>query len=113
MIEKTHSQQGTGMMNKLILLLALLLVPQLASARVFMCVDLDTGDTSFTDKACETAALREEVRVDPTNLDSGGRAAAKPREKTWRSEEETRKTGLDFNASRRGIYENRATASTK
>ncbi len=100
-------------MNKLIVLLALLLVPQLTSARVFMCVDLDTGDTSFTDKACETTALREEVRIDPANLGSGNSDAGEVKQKTWRSEDETRKTGRDFNAERRGIYENRATASTK
>ena len=98
-------------MNKLILLLALLLIPQLASARVYMCVDPNTGDTSFTDKACETAALREEVRVAPANLDSGNRASAAAKQKTWRSEEDTRKTGVDYNAERRGIYENQATAA--
>ena len=100
-------------MNKLILLAALLLVPQIASARVYMCVNPNTGDTSFTDKACDTTALREEVRVEPANLDSGGRDSAEATPKTWRSEEDTRKTGLDYNAERRGIYENRATASTE
>ena len=100
-------------MKKLILLAAMLLIPQLASARVYMCVDPNTGDASFTDKACKTAALRQEVRVDSSNLDSGNRASAADKSKTWRSEQDTRKTGLDYNAERRGIYDNQATASTK
>ena len=99
---------------KIMTLAALLLVlPQLSSARVYMCVDQVTGETSFTDKACTTAGdAREEVRVDRTNLDSGKRYGAETREKTWRSEEDTRKSGRDYNASRRALYDNNATAGT-
>jgi hypothetical protein len=78
-----------------------------------MCVDPDTGKTSFTDKACETASIREEVRVDPANLDSGSRYGARAKQKTWRSQSDTRKTGADYNAERRGIYEGKATASAQ
>ena len=94
-----------------ILLLILLLVPQLAAARVYMCVDPETGKTSFTDKACEKAASREEVRVSSTNLDSGSRSARGGAAKTWNSQRDTRKTGNDYNAQRRGLYENNPTAS--
>jgi hypothetical protein len=94
-----------------ILLLVLLLVPQLAAAKVFMCVDPATGKTSFTDRACEKAAAREEVRVDPTNLDSGGRTARGGSAKTWNSQRDTRKTGNDYNAQRRDVYQNNPTAS--
>ena len=94
-----------------ILLLVLLLVPQLAAARVYMCVDPATGKTSFTDKACEKASAREEVRVDSTNLDSGSRSARRNSSKTWNSQRDTRKTGGDYNTQRRDIYKNNATAS--
>ncbi len=96
-----------------ILLLVLLLVPQLAAARVYMCVDPETGKTSFTDKACEKAASREEVRVSSTNLDSGSRSRSSRggSAKTWNSQRDTRKTGIDYNAQRRDLYKNNPTAS--
>jgi hypothetical protein len=90
----------------------MLLLPQLATARVYMCVDEISGKTSFTDKACETSAVREEVRVQAANLDSGARSAAPAKEKTWRSQADSRKSGLDYSEERRSIYEHRATAST-
>jgi hypothetical protein len=99
-------------MKKLIVIGILLLVPQLSAARVYMCVDSKTGKTSFTDKACQTTSVGEEVRVDATNLDSGSRARRGSKTKTWRSEEETRKTGLEYNNERRDIYDNSATASS-
>jgi hypothetical protein len=89
-----------------------MLVPQLAAARVYMCVDEATGDTSFTDKACETESTREEVRVDSVNLGSGSNYTGRPKEKTWRSQSDTRKSGADLNAQRRGLYESKASAST-
>lgn len=99
-------------MNRTVVIALLLLLPQLASARVYMCVDHATGETSFTDKACETVSSREEVKVDPANLDSGSRYQAAAKKKTWRSEQDKRKTGMDYNAERRSIYENKVTAST-
>ncbi len=100
-------------MNRIIVIALLLLAPQLASARMYMCVDHATGATSFTDKACETVSSRAEVRVDPSNLDSGSRYVAPAKQKTWRSQAERRKTGKDYNAERRSIYENSTAASTQ
>jgi len=99
-------------MNRLSVIALLLLVPQFAAARVYMCVDQDTGATSFTDKACETASTREEVRIDPVNLGSGARYTHRPRNKTWRSQTDTRKSGADFNAQHRSLNESKATTST-
>ena len=99
-------------MIRIIVIALLLVTPQLASARVYMCVDHATGAASFTDKACESVSSREEVRVDPANLDSGSRYAKPAKKKTWRSQAEKRKSGMDYNAERRGIYENKATASS-
>jgi hypothetical protein len=77
-----------------------------------MCVDQNTGATSFTDKACETVSTREEVRVGPVNLHSGARHAGRSKKKTWRSQTDTRKSGADFNEQRRSLYENKATTAT-
>tara|TARA_R110002049_G_scaffold42950_5_gene127292 strand:- start:1808 stop:2110 length:303 start_codon:yes stop_codon:yes gene_type:complete len=99
-------------MNQIIVIALMLMVPQLAAARVYMCTDHATGATTFTDKACETVSSREEVRVDPANLDSGSRYIAPAKKKTWRSEADLRKSGAEYNEERRSIYENKATAST-
>jgi Domain of unknown function (DUF4124) len=98
-------------MKKLAITALLLLVPQLAAARVYMCVDHATGQTSFTDQACDTASVREEVRVPTANLDSGQHYAAPAKRKTWRSQADIRKTGTDYNAERRQLYESNATAA--
>jgi hypothetical protein len=100
-------------MKKLAFTALLLLVSQLAAARVYMCVDDATGQTSFTDQACDTASVREEVRVPPSNLDSGQHYAAHSKPKTWRSQADTRKTGTEYNAERRSLYESKSTASTQ
>ena len=100
-------------MKKWTLMALLLLVPQLAVARVYMCVDHATGQTSFTDKACDTASVREEVRVPSPNLNSGQHTNAPAARKTWRSQTDTRKTGTDYNAERRSLYESKATAGTQ
>ena len=94
------------------LLCVLLLLPQLAAARVYMCVDETTGKTSFTDKACEKAALREEVRVDSTNLDSGSHSGKRSASRTLASERDTRKSCEDYSAQRRDLYNSNATANT-
>ena len=99
---------------KISLLLILMLLPQLASARVYMCVDPDTGKTSFTDRGCQTTSFREEVRVDPTNLGSG--SATKRRkapDKTWNSERDSRKSGIEYNEQRRHERDNDSTASVE
>ncbi len=100
-------------MNRFMVIALLLLVPQFANARVYMCVDPGTGQATFTDKACATASSREEVRVDAANLDSGKRYTVPPKRKTWRSQADTRKTGVDYTAERRSLYLNKATASTQ
>ena len=46
-----------------------------------------------------------------TNVTSGSRTAADPPPKTWTSDLDTRKTGLDYSAQQRGIKGNKATAS--
>ena len=99
-------------MKKLLVIGMLLLVPQLAAAKVYMCVDPATGKTSFTDKACESRGQGVEVRVDTSNLDSGSRYQKQAKRKTWASEADSRKNGLDYNAERRALYNIRATAST-
>jgi hypothetical protein len=100
-------------MKTLTLLALLLLLPQLAAAKVYMCVNQETGAASFTDRACETSSVREEVRVQDANLGSGQQVARTPKPKTWRSQADTRKTGIDYNAERRSLYANKATASAQ
>ena len=85
--------------------------PQAASAKVYMCVDPVTGKTSFTDRACSTNEPGEEVRVKAANLESGSRYQKGPAKKTWNSERDERKTGLDYNGQRRALYRSDATAS--
>ena len=99
-------------MKKLLILLLLLPLSQVATARVYMCVDPETGVTSFTDKACEKSASGEEVRVNATNYDSGRRTASTSRgPKVWNSHRDTRKTGRDYNDERRRMYQEKATAT--
>ena len=101
-------------MNLKILVLVALLLPlaQTASARVYMCVDPQTGTTSFTDKACEKTAAREEVRVNSANYTSGrGTRSNAGDAKVWSSHRDDRKTGRDYNDDRRRLYQEKATAS--
>ncbi|MGB1139394.1 MAG: DUF4124 domain-containing protein [Halioglobus sp.] len=98
--------------KRMLLVAALVAVPQVATAKVYMCTDPATGKTSFTDKACDTQGTREEVRVKAANLESGSRYKKGSAKKTWNSERDQRKTGLDYNAERRALYGADATAST-
>jgi hypothetical protein len=96
---------------KAVLLLLLLLGPQLAAAKVYMCRDAVSGKTTFTDRACEqNVASREEVRVPPTNVDSGKRTAAPAPRGAWVSDRDTRKSGRDYNASGGQLDSIKATA---
>jgi Domain of unknown function (DUF4124) len=95
-----------------VLLLVMLLLPQLAAARVFMCVDQATGKTTFSDKGCATSAAQEEVRVEAPNVFSGSRTAEAPTAKTWVSDRDTRKTGRDYSAAKSGLLQARPTASS-
>jgi len=94
-----------------LLVFALLLVPQLAAARVYMCVDAATGNVSFTDKACEPAADREEILVQPTNVDSGRSTAQPTGRKVWTSDIDTRKTGRHYGAQWRQVGAEEAAVS--
>ena len=89
------------------LLFLLLLLPQLVSAKVYICVDEVSGKKSFTDKGCETAASRAEVKVPPTNVNSGSREAVSTstRQSAWISDRDTRKTGRDYSAEKRRVAE--------
>ena len=100
-------------MKQLAVIALLIMIPQLAMARVYMCVDPESGKTSFTDKACEATSSREEVRVNPANLDSGRQYVKPPKPKTWNSQADTRKSGADYTAERRSLYENKATADVQ
>lgn len=74
-----------------LLLFTTLLIPQLASAGVYMCVDPVTGKKTFTDRACPTAAKGTKVRVQATNF---GRGVKNTEETgTWRSERDTSVAG--------------------
>jgi len=94
-----------------VLILVLLMLPQLAAAGVFMCVDPATGATSFSDKGCATSAGQEEVKVEATNVFSGNRTSESPKRKTWASDRDTRKTGRDYTAEKSELLRNKATAS--
>mgnify|MGYP001817114139 CR=1 FL=1 len=95
--------KGVGKMQKWIIMALLMSVSQVTTARVYMCVDQKSGEAYFTDKGCETAGTREEVRVDPANLDSGSRYTKAGKRKVWNSQEDERKSGLDYNAERREV----------
>ncbi|MDX1732915.1 MAG: DUF4124 domain-containing protein [Halioglobus sp.] len=98
-------------MSRVVIALLIAALPQVASAGVYMCTDRTTGKTTFTDSGCETTASREEVRVDRTNLDSGKRYGKVAARKVWNSQRESRKSGREYNAQPREIYENRATVA--
>lgn len=100
-------------MGRVIILVLALLVPQMAAARMYMCVDEATGATSFTDKACESATVREEITVNPINPGSKSLKQRRGKHKAWRSQVDARKTGTEYNIQRRGLYEGKATASTR
>ena len=93
-----------------VLILVLLLLPQLAAAGVFMCVDPASGATSFSDKGCAASVDQEEVKVEATNVFSGNRTAESPKRKTWASDRDTRKTGRDYTAEKSEQLRNKATA---
>lgn len=93
-----------------VLLLVLLLLPQIAAARVYMCKDPATGKTTFSDKGCATTAAQEEIRVQSTNVDSGRRTAEPVARKAWVSDRDTRKTGRDYFAAKRDLLDNSPTA---
>ena len=97
---------------RLLLLVLLVQLSQVASARVYMCVDPQTGATSFTDRACSKSTAGEEVRVDEANYASGrDTRTAQDGPKVWNSHRDARKTGRDYNDDRRRLYRDKASAS--
>jgi len=99
-------------MGRVLILVLALLVPQVAAARMYMCIDEATGATSFTDKACETEGAQKEIKVEDVNSLSGSNPYRGKKVKAWRSQTDVRKTGSDINAQRRSLYESKASAST-
>ncbi len=96
-------------MKQLMVMLIMVILPLAVRADMYMCVDPETGATSFTDKACEEAASQEEIKVNAINP-GGARQASQPRtrNKAWRSQVDARKTGTDFNSQRRAMYRGKA-----
>ncbi|NND66418.1 MAG: DUF4124 domain-containing protein [Halioglobus sp.] len=90
-------------MQKWIIMALLMSVSQVTAARVFMCVDPNTGEAYFTDAGCAAQEGREEVRIEAANLESGKRYKKSGKRKTWTSEREELKSGLDYNAERRAV----------
>ena len=82
-------------------MIILLLVPQLATAGVYMCVDPQTGRKTFTDRACDDNAEREKVRVQAANSSSGARTARGSGNKTWNSERDESRSGRDHRQEER------------
>jgi hypothetical protein len=97
-------------MKRVLVIAMMLLLPQLAVAGMYMCVDEATGVTTFTDKACPTSNAGEEIRVNSINYDESHKPR-RARQKTWRSDAEDRKTGTQYNAQHRSMYDNKASAS--
>lgn len=81
-----------------------ILVPQIATAGVFMCVDPVTGKKSFTDRACPKSETGTRVKVEPKNFGANGHSSAQPKgEKAWHSQ-------LDTTVSGRNNYMEKTTA---
>ena len=81
---------------RIFLLVLSLLVPQLAAAGVYLCVDPETGKKTFTDRACEQRTSGEGVRVDPVNFGGAAyRAPAGEHKQVWRSQQAVAKSGRE------------------
>lgn len=92
-------------MKQLMVMMVVIMLPLPVRADLYMCVDSETGATSFTDKACEEAASQEEIKVNAINPGGAGQASqSRTRNKAWRSQVDARKTGTDFNSQRRAMY---------
>ena len=100
-------------MGRAFILVAVLLLPQGAVARMYMCVDEVSGATSFTDKACETAGSREEIRINPITPNSASPQRSSDKNRAGRSQLDARKTGTDFNAERRALYKSKVSGRSQ
>ena len=96
-------------MKQLMVMMVVIMLPLPVRADLYMCVDPETGATSFTDIACKGAASPQEIKVNAINP-GGTRQASHPRtrDKTWRSQLDARKTGTDFNSERRASYQGKS-----
>ena len=93
-----------------IMLAALLLLPQLSAAEVFMCTDPVTGKKTFTDKACPSTGQRKKVRVEPTNFGDGSKTNYK--QGTWNSDRDHSVAGRNnLNSNSQRINSARSVAS--
>ena len=76
-----------------LILAALMLLPQLATAGVFMCVNPDTGKKTFTDRACPRHGTGEKVKIQTTNFGDG--IADRKTRGTWNSHRDTSRSGRE------------------
>jgi hypothetical protein len=77
-----------------ILLFIAILIPQIATAGVFMCVDPVTGKKSFTDRACPKSEAGTRVKVEPSNFGANGHQRAQQNgQKAWHSQRDTTVSG--------------------
>ncbi len=89
-----------------LILAALMLLPQVGAAGVFMCVDPVTGKKTFTDKACPKQGTGEKVKIQTTNFGQGVVDTAN--RGTWKSHRDTSRSGrehaqADRERSKRGL----------
>jgi len=84
-----------------ILFVILLLLPQLSAAAVYMCVDPQTGKKSFTDRACDESASREQLHVDSANTASGAKTSRRSGNQTWNSQRDSTRDGRDYRQDER------------
>lgn len=95
---------GDDAMDKKLLaalgLCAALLVPLSGHAKVFICVDPETGEKTFTDTACADSAPGRKIKVEPVNFDKNGPSQGE--RGTWNSDRDTGVSGSDnYSASQR------------
>lgn len=84
-----------------VILLLLLLVPQLATAGVYLCVDPQTGKKTFTDRACEQEAVGEQLRVESAQSGASRGSSRKSNDKTWNSQRDERIDGREYRQEER------------
>ena len=59
-----------------------------------MCTDPETGEKTFTDKACPTKGTGEKIKVQPKNFGGSGHPTA-IETKTWTSDRDQSRAGRD------------------
>lgn len=80
-----------------VLLLLLLILPQFTLAGVYLCVDPQTGQKTFTDRACGEKAVGQKLRVDRAQSGSLKHSAAnRGQNKSWNSQRDERLDGREY-----------------